>query len=187
LNSKVHYTSGKFTGKAKKAKNNCKSALEKEGQEQARKFWKRVYGRAFPVKVKVENEKSNFRDTEEFIEDKFPVNIRSEIKLDCKVTQDGFRPDFLSNMRFLQNKYNLEFVVAAHNLRGNFDLYWKVKNIGPEAEKRDQIRGQILSDKGFRNRQETSDFNGEHYVECYAVQNNVVVARDMVEVNILRQ
>ncbi len=184
-NQKV-YSSGKFNGKAKKAKKNCKSALDNEGLEQARKFWKRVFGRAFPVKVKIDNEKATFRDTEEFIEDEFPVNIRSEIRLDCKVTQDGFRPDFLSNIPFLKSRFDLEFVLAAHNLKGNYDLYWKVKNIGSEAEKRDLIRGQIFSDKGFRNRHETSDFNGEHYVECYAVQNNVVVARDMIEVNIAR-
>ena len=184
-NQKV-YKTGSFIGKSKKAKKNAQKAIDCEGQEQARKYWKKIFGRSFPVKAKVENAKSNFRDTEEFIEDKFPINIQNAVEIECKVTQDGFRPDFLSNIPFLKSKFNLDFFLKAHNLRGDFELYWKVKNIGSEAEKRDLIRGQILKDKGFRNRIENSDFSGEHYVECYAVQNNVVIARDLIEVNIDR-
>lgn len=32
-------------------------------------------------------------DTEEFIEDKYPVDIRYSLNLDCTVTQDGFLPE----------------------------------------------------------------------------------------------
>ena len=182
-NQKV-YRSGSFVGKSKKAKKNAQKAIDCEGQEQARKHWKKIFGRSFPVKVKDEVTKSNYRDTEEFIEDKFPININKNLEIDCKVSQDGFRSDFLSNLPFLKSKFKLEFLLKAHNLKGDFDLYWKIKNVGPEAERRDMIRGQVLKDKGFRNRFESSDFDGDHYVECYAVQNNMVVARDLVEVNI---
>nr|WP_323807811.1 hypothetical protein [Klebsiella pneumoniae] len=33
-------------------------------------------------------------NTEEFIEDKFPVNIKENIKIDCEVKQNGFREFF---------------------------------------------------------------------------------------------
>jgi hypothetical protein len=57
-------------------------------------------------------------------------------------------------------------------------------NRGTEAERRDCIRGDIVSDKGFRNKEEKTDFNGEHIVECYAIQNGVVVAKDRIDVPI---
>lgn len=37
---------------------------------------------------------------------------------------------------------------------------------------------------GAEKRSETSDFRGEHIVECYIVHNDVVVARDRIRVPI---
>ncbi|MCQ4942425.1 nucleotidyltransferase, partial [Escherichia coli] len=34
----------------------------------------------------------HWTDTEEFIEDKYPVDIMYSLNLDCTVTQDGFHP-----------------------------------------------------------------------------------------------
>ncbi len=184
-NQKV-YNTGKFAAKAKKAKKNCDKALQNEGLEQARKSWKKIFGRSFPIKVIVEKDRASYQDTEEYIEDMFPINIKTTVELECKVTQNGFRNNFLSSIPFLKSKCDLEFFVQNHNINGPFDLYWKVKNVGPEAKKRNMIRGQVVADKGFKNRFETSDFNGDHYVECFVVQNNTVIARDSIEVNIER-
>ena len=38
------------------------------------------------------------RQTEEFIEHKFDVDIRYHLKIDCIVKQDGFRNKFLRNI-----------------------------------------------------------------------------------------
>ncbi len=40
-------------------------------------------------------ESCDLDETEEFIEDMFPVEIRNNLQVDCRVTQDGCRPDFL--------------------------------------------------------------------------------------------
>ncbi|MCO5481274.1 nucleotidyltransferase, partial [Enterococcus faecalis] len=60
--------------------------------------------------------------------------------------------------------------------------YWKVRNVGAEAVKRNCERGQIKI--GTKNHTESTDFNGSHYVECYAVIGNTLIARDRVNVPI---
>ena len=59
----------------------------------------------------------------------------------------------------------------------NCEFYWKILNRGPEAEHRDEIRGQIIEDDGSLEKQEQTSFAGNHVVECYAVHRGVVVAR----------
>ena len=57
-------------------------------------------------------------------------------------------------------------------------------NRGEEAKKRNMIRGQIESDGGHGTKKEHTDFMGNHIVECYIIKNNVVVARDFIDVPI---
>ncbi|NCO45267.1 MAG: nucleotidyltransferase, partial [Vibrio sp.] len=81
-------------------------------------------------------------------------------------------------------KKKLLFTVTECSVPEPFTLKWKVLNQGAEAERRDCIRGQIFEDEGYRQRKEFSDFQGEHLVECYAIKNGVVVARDQIAVPI---
>ncbi|MDP3458891.1 MAG: hypothetical protein Q8S09_06410, partial [Hyphomonas sp.] len=153
-----------------------------------------IFGTFFPAPAE-EVEKAfvfegahHTRNTEEFIEDRFPVDIRFDMQIDCKVSQDGFQPSFLREMlakRFpLRPNKRLEFTVARHTVPGEFELYWKVLNRGVEAVKRNCIRGQIVPDAGQMQKSETTDFNGDHIVECFAVKNGVVVAKDRIRVPI---
>ena len=65
----------------------------------------------------------------------------------------------------------LEFLVTSCSVTKPYIL-WKVLNRGPEAEKRDMIRGQVITDKsGTRlEHSDHSDFKGDHAVECYVVK-----------------
>lgn len=58
------------------------------------------------------------------------------------------------------------------------------KNVGDEAERRGNFRGEILDDEGGSERFETADFSGPHFVECYVIYGNQVVARDRIDVPI---
>ncbi|MCX0361617.1 nucleotidyltransferase [Clostridium perfringens] len=135
-------------------------------------------------------EKSNsfeFVETEEFIEYLFPVDIKYDIKLDCKVIQDGFLKHYLSYM--LQNKIllkpnlKLEFEIRTINVPKPYDIYWKIRNKGDKAKEKNCIRGQIIKTNEKFHKEETQ-FKGEHYVECYIVKNNVCVAMDRIYVPI---
>ncbi|WP_205687052.1 nucleotide-binding domain-containing protein [Chitinophaga rhizosphaerae] len=50
--------------------------------------------------------------------------------------------------------------------------------------KRNNIRGQIIDDNGSFTRIETTTFRGSHFVECYIIKDDVVVARDTIDVPI---
>lgn len=184
----------KFQKDAKKAHELCLKAIAAENDDSVNVKWKKVYGRPFPAgkeaseNASVAKADNRWENTEQFIEFKFPVDVRYNIKLDCDVLQDGFRQttlrDLLSKKNWLKPKKTLKFYVTSHDIEGNFDLYWKVLNRGYEAQRRNQIRGEIVHDGGHMRREERTTFNGEHIVECYAVKNGVAVATDRIHVPI---
>src|SRR5699024_11900281 len=78
----------KFQNKAKKAHRLCLEAIAAEGQKNVNDKWKKVYGRPFPASETEEqdavakNLTQEWHDNEEFIEDRFPVDIREAMNLD---------------------------------------------------------------------------------------------------------
>ena len=184
----------KFQKKVKKAHDLCLKAIEAEGTSTQNAKWKKVFGRPFPAqaaevkKAMLVEAGHTARNSEEFFEDSFPYDVRHSVRIDCEITQNGFRPYLLRQALLrrlrLSRERSLRFHVAANNIPGPFKLYWKVLNRGPEAIRRDCIRGQIAEDRGGLERTETTNFFGDHIVECVAVQNGVVVATDRVLVPI---
>lgn len=187
----------RFERKAKKAHELCLKAIEAGGQANERQKWRDVFGNGYPAPVsksamETAFAKAAFRNTEEFVEDRFRVDVRYDMRIDCEVTQNGFRPIFLLGLLerhgILLRKKSLRFLVAdGSDLPADVEIYWKVLNRGDEAESRDVIRGQIIRDDGKREKRESTDFRGNHLVECYAVLNGVVVARDVILVPINAQ
>ena len=61
--------------------------------------------------------------------------------------------------------------------------YWKVRNFGVEAERKGQLRGHIHV--GGKTKRESTKYKSmSHYVECYVVDNDVVIARNKIIVPI---
>lgn len=182
----------RFQRKAKRAVRLCNLAIDAAGQKNERQKWRDVFGNAYPSPKLVTEAASKFasyRQTEEFIEDMFPVDIRHHIQIDCNITQKGFRSKLLRNLLsdsgILRPKKELNFHISdSTGLPPETTIYWKVLNQGTEAEARDQIRGQIIADKGHQEKIEKTSFRGAHVVECYGVLNGVVIARDGIRVPI---
>lgn len=187
---------GKFITKAEKAYEKMKDLTE--NSTDVNKKLRQVFGTQFPKKATAENRtyKSSYNqkyynDTEEFIEDYFTVDIKYNISIDCKITQNGFRPMLLKKLlrdkMFLAIKKHLEFYIDSMDSEikkeAPYDIYWKVKNEGQEAIKRDCIRGQIKR-TNTKSINESSDFIGEHYVECYIVKDGICIAKDHIDVPI---
>jgi len=184
----------RFEKRAEKAYKLCLKAIDSRGQVKERQKWRDIFGNGFPPRTSKASEKSEgttnlFRQTEEFIEDLFPLDVRYGLEIDCEITQNGFRPQFLANLlerhAILFPEKQLRFFVSdATDLPDEAIIYWKVLNRGDEAERRDAIRGEIVRDKGRLEKRERTLFRGNHLVECYAVLNGVVVARDDILVPI---
>src|SRR5690606_24545764 len=90
-----------------------------------------------------------WRNTEEFIEDRFPVDIRFNLKIDCLVSQKAHRTftlrEFLSRGLRLAPYKSLEFFIDQldPDLTEPYEIRWKVLSRGERARKLDCIRGQI--------------------------------------------
>ncbi|MDO4686327.1 MAG: nucleotidyltransferase [Corynebacterium sp.] len=179
-----------FQRKAKKAVQLCEDAMDAEGNTSMYSKWRKVFGRFIPADAnsKELEPAERYQDTEEFIEDLYQLNIQYELKIDCTVTQDGFRPmklrDMLQKNIWLRPSKKLHFRLASANVPEPYELRWKVLNRGEEAERRNEIRGQIIKGKGKHEHREDTKFRGDHCVECYAIQDGVVVARGRIDVPI---
>ena len=176
----------RFQPKAKKAYNRCLAAIADQGKTSANKKWREVFGTAVPLKAS-ESARS-FDDTEEFIEQKYPVDIQHTLAIDCTVTQNGWRPaslrEILQAKSLLLPNKELDFAITECSVPGPYDVRWKVLNQGDEAERRNKIRGQIVPSNRSTGRHERTEFRGDHLVECYVVKNGIVVARVRIDVPI---
>lgn len=179
-----------FRPKAKKAGIRARGALAVDTDAKKIKLWRQIFGNSFPRTVdgaQKAEAANQLASTEEFIEDKFPVDIRYKLECDCEVTDGSGDTGYLSQLAkkfyWLPVGRSLRFHVEDSNVPPPFEIKWKVRNVGLIA-KSQGIRGQILTDEGKHERIETTKFHGEHYVECYAIKNDVCVARTRVEVPI---
>lgn len=183
----------KFQRRANKAYNLCLLAIEAEGQSNVNEKWKAVYGRPFPSvqsAVVKSMDAHVINSTEEFIEDKFNIDIRHQLKINCEVMQRGFRKYNLRDMLRLRiplrSDKKLKFWISElPTVNGPSQIYWKVLNRGEEAVRRNCIRGDIVVDGGRKTKEESSNFKGEHIVECYVVSNEIVIAKDRIRVPIV--
>jgi hypothetical protein len=137
------------------------------------------------------NELFKSSETEEYIEDLFPVYEQYELKIDCKVSGDGLRS--MPILAYLDKYAPILKKVIPHNFSvrckirytncPSYDvILWKVRNVGAEAERRNDIRGQI-QDRGLEIT-ENSRFYGSHYIECYLIKSGVCVAIGHIDVPI---
>lgn len=132
---------------------------------------------------------SSFVDTEQFIDDLYPVDLSYRCSVSCQVSGNGFRPkplsDFLQLLRrYLPHNFEIRCTMVYTNCPPPYRVLWKVKNVGPEAERLNQVRGQI-EEKG-NSIVEHSRFYGNHYIECYIVKNGICVAKTRVDIPIGR-
>lgn len=129
----------------------------------------------------------NYKETEEFIEYQFPVNLQFQIDLDSRVTKGektiGWLQSMLRRRELLLPGYTLNFKATPKNIPSPFNVYWKVKNRGEIAKRKDCVRGEIVKTNELIHCEPT-DFKGDHYVECYIVKNGVCVARQRIDVPI---
>lgn len=181
--------SGRFHPKAKKALRRLQEALD--DSDVAHERWSTVFGEHFPEYVEQEKQQAitegRVKNTEQFIGQKFNLDIQYSLRIDCSVKDEGDRLRNLMSriMTYrIPKQRELTFWVAETDVPPPYKIYWKVKNVGPEAIARNMIRGDIRMDSGPHQITERSSFQGDHYVECFAVKENVCVARSRIVVPI---
>lgn len=181
-----------FQRPAQKAYGLALKAIEAAGKDNESAKWQKIYGKDYPdtvakseASVAAENY-DGFRSSEQFVEDLWPVDIRYPLQIECEVSQNGFREyllrEFLRLKLPLSRKKKLRFFIDSCGVPGEYTILWKVLNRGDEAFRRKCTRGSI--NKGSKEIVETTDFHGDHIVECYLLKEGVIVAKDRIHVPI---
>lgn len=181
-----------FKRKAKKAFDLAEEAIEAASDKTKHNKWRDIFGNDFPKYESEEKEARSinlsYRNTEEFIESYYPIDVQYDLKIDCEVKQNGYRDGLLrefllKKIRLVPNK-SLRFYIDKIDVPAPYIVKWKVSNRGEQAIKRDCIRGKIMDDQGSFERKESTNFKGSHFVECYIIKDNVVIAIDTIDVPI---
>ena len=79
------------------------------------------------------------------------------------------------------------YFTANTNALPPYTVYWKVKNRGNVAKSKDMIRGELTPSRIPENalfHYEETEFNGDHFVECFIIKNGVCIARNKIKVPI---
>lgn len=190
-NQQVHNSGdGTFVGEASEAYSKLDTAIRKsEGVSDV--LYELLGSNLFESTSLVlkEYHYTTYRNTEQHILKMFPVDIRYSLQIDCKISQDGWRDHyllaFLRDGGLLRHNKKLDFFIKRTNCPPPYSIYWKVRNVGEEAQRRDDIRGQIIKTDNPHHKENTR-FWGPHYVECYLVKNGICVARCRIDVPIGR-
>ncbi|WP_143861550.1 nucleotide-binding domain-containing protein [Nocardia amikacinitolerans] len=161
-------------------------------------YWREVFGNSFPDSATTSTTASagtalprpstlkSSRDRrapkEQFIEEMFPVSEIFSLRIDCEVSEPAHinrreRRQLRARAGHVPKQHSLRFYMVETSVPKPFDMYWKVRNYGTEAEARHQLRGEIIKDSGSLTRTESTSYAGHHYVECYIVKDGVCVAR----------
>ncbi|MCG8905602.1 nucleotidyltransferase [Pseudomonas sp. DP-17] len=181
--------SGNFHPKAKKALRRLQEALE--DPECAHERWRTVFGEHFPDYIEEERkaalDRNDIQDLEEFIGRKFSLDIQYSMEIDCKIRDQGVQlRNLMSRIGItkIPKQKHLDFYVSSIDVPKPYKLYWKVRNVGSQAIKKNMLRGQIKADNGSHSLSEYASFDGDHFVECFAIKDNVCVARGRIVVPI---
>ena len=189
------YVKHLFKEKARDAWSWAQAAIAEKDERKRHDIWRNVFGNAFPKgeSVGILESKCSFvlyQDSELFIEDMYSINITEELIINCWITANGFKSAYLRDILRRFERINmirsLDFFIDSSTVEKSYKVFWKVRNVADEAKWKNCLRGEILRlNKADDKRHETSNFRGAHHVECYIIKNDVVVARDRIDVPII--
>jgi len=157
-------------------------SLENNGKaDEAIKEWDKIF--TFnPEKKKSLTSKQSHEKVLPYLE-----NLQFKIKITSKLfnpTLNKYKENYYSNSRKLPKGWKLRFYVDSSNIPDPKKVFWQVVNTGEEAERKTDLRGEILDDQGSNWRSEHTKYRGTHYVNCFIVKDNTCIAKDRFFVNI---
>ena len=182
---KVYKKCSNFISKAKKAYENSVDAISKKDNDTVYLIWKKIFGYPFPYPKAIKEAAVNYTIQEEYIEERYPIDIKYPLTINCRVKQNGFQIALLKEMlEKLRKNKKLEFFIQNTEVQKPYQVFWKIKNEGQIAKDKNMLRGQIVKDNGSEIRNEDTNFEGAHFVECYIIKDGICVARDRIDVPI---
>lgn len=118
----------------------------------------------------------------------WPINTSvCNVKIRCfaKDNKNNNKGELKSDEGTIPDYWKLEYKAEPSNCPHNYEIYWQVVNTGYEAEKEDGLRGEFFRGKDLagiitadqNTNHEMSLYRGKHWIECFVVSNNILIAR----------
>jgi Adenylyl/Guanylyl and SMODS C-terminal sensor domain len=101
------------------------------------------------------------------LDDSYSFNIHGEVQ----EQEGGFRKFILDKTGFMPIHRKIKFRITGSSPDVDY-FKWKVRNDNSSKEPRGEI-----TDYQTRNDPENTKYKGNHYVECFAIKNNICVAK----------
>jgi len=171
-------------------------AYNDENKESSLAKWREIFGDDLK-KADQSNERGlqaegknieSYDKTEEHIDDLgIPLRLDPSylVRLGGRVAKKpGFREYVLSSKgNMVGPGRDIHFKIEKCTVPQPYKVYWKTLNRGPEAIRRNCVRGQLI--EGNDTHHEPTSFRGNHFVECYIVKDGICVAKDRQSVLIV--
>ncbi len=185
-----------FRSKIHKLAPLLRAAYDLEDRNESIEAWRDIFGPSFPESlperaVSASASPHTERDRapgEQFIDELFKVNLRYSVSMKGELRERSY-PNRAARRRFLRSKAgritrgrSIRFRILTTDVPEPYDIYWKVRNHGDEARRRNQLRGSIFRDGPERS--ENTAYAGHHYVDCYLVKDGVCMATARERVDI---
>jgi hypothetical protein len=172
------------------------TAYDEPDRDKSLTAWQTVFGPDFEAPVtaapiaesaltKVAPAGAQRAPREEFITERFPLDVRYTATITGRVLpRAGFRSGLIRNLGRLTKQRDLRFKVVT-DVPWSYDVYWKVRNYGTEAEQANGLRGELARASDPRGEhKESTLYAGAHWIECYVVKDCRVLATDRHRVEI---
>ena len=171
------------------------AAYDEPDRDKSLVLWQKLFGPSFKAPVAAVREASAVAaapapsfptaraPNEQFIGDQYPVAItHSATIIGEALPMAGFRSGQIRNLGRLHKHRKLRFTVHTDVARP-FEVLWKVRNYGRDAEAAHGLRGEIRPDNATWHTESTL-YTGTHWIECYILKGGQVVASDRYVVTI---
>ncbi len=161
-------------------------AYTAEGSDASFDAWQAVFGDSFKAPPKTAGKGALVKVgnvlrpvTERFLDLDFGIPFQTaaySVQLAGRVKpKPGFRHGPMPSNGRVEVGRDIVFEIQSCTVPGNYDVYWKVRNTGPEAQAAGGLRGEIR--KGMNTLPESTKWRGSHYVECYIVKHGRCLAK----------
>lgn len=107
------------------------------------------------------------------------TSLNKRVYIKAEVIRVGSEPRKICNGATVEKDLSLRFT-AFITAKRPYDVYWQVVNTGQEAREAQCLRGIFYEThirKGRSVRNESTFYQGRHWIECFIVKNDICVAR----------
>ena len=167
-------------------------AFEETDTVRSSELWAQIFGEDFPIQDEQANAELSLHDqyqlgdTSHAKELILPVSIMGSVKIRAQLYRKNYDNKRLKklvgnlpNNGSVRSDMHIKYrAVPEFKLPKPYDVHWRVVNTGIHADSEDALRGAPFTDHtGVElERWESTKYTGKHWVDCYIVQNDKIIA-----------